>query len=84
MSQQEHIPSQLAPLPPAEAPPQQVGIPFAIPAIAAAPPPNVLDVLQTLISRQADAMEWINTNAENTLTFQKEKETKKKDHFKIF
>jgi hypothetical protein len=47
-------------------------------------PPGVLNLLEVSIARQATAMEAMNTAADNTLTFQKEKETMKKDHFAKF
>jgi hypothetical protein len=62
-----------------------------MPAFAPAPPapgpgatatgPDVLNLLEASIARQAGAMEQMNTHAENTLTFHKEKETQKKDRF---
>jgi hypothetical protein len=66
-------------VPPAMAPPVNLAV---IKAVAAVPLPDVLNMLRALISCQADAMERINMNAVKTLTFQKEKETKKKDRFK--
>jgi hypothetical protein len=47
-------------------------------------PPDVFNLLNASISRQADAMDQLNTAHKNTLVFQKEKETKKKDRFKSF
>jgi hypothetical protein len=47
-------------------------------------PPDVFNLLNASISRQADVMDQPNTAHKNTLVFPKEKETKKKDHFDKF
>jgi hypothetical protein len=47
-------------------------------------PPDVFNLLNAFISRQADAMDQLNTAHENTLVSQKEKEMKKKDRFDKF
>jgi hypothetical protein len=79
------IPNFLQPPPPVGvAPPPAVApIVMADPTIAV--PPGVLNLLEVSITRQATAMEAMNTAAaDNTLTFQKEKEMKKKDRFAKF
>lgn len=76
------------------------GVRFAIPPanIAAAippvhiqpgPPPNVpmpdmYNLLNATMSRQAEALELIHSSHETNLTFQREKESKKKDRFNKF
>jgi hypothetical protein len=72
-------------------PPPLVGVappPAVAPIVMADPtvavPPGVLNLLEVSIARQANTMEAMNTTADNTLTFQKEKEMKKKDHFAKF
>jgi hypothetical protein len=75
-------------------------MPFALPplpAFAIAPPapggpgatatggqPDVLNLLEASIARQASAMKQMNTHTANTLIFHKEKETQKKDRFVKF
>jgi hypothetical protein len=63
-------------------PPAVAPIIMADPTVAV--PPDVLNLLEVSIARQATAVEAMNTAADNTLTFQKEKKTKKKDHFAKF
>jgi hypothetical protein len=72
-------------------PPPPVGVapPPAVAPIVMADPtvavtPGVLNLLEVSITRQATTMEAMNTTTDNTLTFQKEKETKKKDRFAKF
>jgi hypothetical protein len=72
-------------------PPPPVGVaplPAVAPIVMADPtiavPSGVLNLLEVSIARQATAMEAMNTAADNTLTFQKEKEMMKKDHFAKF
>jgi hypothetical protein len=76
------------------------GVRFAIPPANAAaaippvhiqpgPPPNVpmldmYNLLNAMMSRQAEALELIHSSHETNLTFQREKESKKKDHFNKF
>jgi hypothetical protein len=78
------IPNFLQPPPPVgvASPPAVAPIVMADPTVAI--PPGVLNLLEVSIARQATAMEAMNTTADNTLTFQKENETKKKDRFAKF
>jgi hypothetical protein len=78
------IPNFLQPPPPVGvAPPPAVApIVMADPTIAVLS--GVFNLLEVSIARQATMMEAMNTAADNTLTFQKEKETKKKDCFAKF
>jgi hypothetical protein len=75
------MPFALPPLPAFTLAPPAPGSPGAT---AAGGQPNVLNLLEASIARQAGAMEQMNTHAANTLIFHKEKETQKKDRFVKF
>ncbi len=78
------IPNFLQPPPPVGVAPPPAVAPIIIANPTIAIPPGVLNLLEVSIARQATMMEAMNTTADNTPTFQKEKETKKKDRFAKF